>query len=131
MERERADTLVVAADPSTSDFPRLLTAYDIVIHVTATGKDPDAILASAVSQDPRRSLAGIDHLVRDVRTGHFKRRRSPPAESGQRIHMTAAPDEDLTATAATMRARRLRQIAIVNHGEIVGLLTAGDVVAAG
>jgi len=45
--------------------------------------------------------------------------------------MTAAPDEDLTATAATMRARRLRQIAIVNHGEIVGLLTAGDVVAAG
>jgi len=98
MERERADTLVVAADPSTSDFPRLLTAYDIVIHVTATGKDPDAILASAVSQE---------------------------------IHMTAAPDEDLTATDATMRARRLRQIAIVNHGEIVGLLTAGDVVAAG
>jgi CBS domain-containing protein len=47
-----------------------------------------------------------------------------------RTVITCAPTDSLDAIAATMTERRIRHMPVVSEGELVGIVTIGDVVAA-
>lgn len=44
--------------------------------------------------------------------------------------VTAAPDDSLDATASLMTERRIRHLPVLSGGELAGIVTIGDVVAA-
>ncbi len=80
-----------------------------------------------------RELRGIvtdrDIVVRCVAVGTDPE-RMPVSEVCSDVVHTAAPDEELSTVLHLMRAHAIRRIPVIDHGEVVGVLTLGDLAMA-
>ncbi len=80
-----------------------------------------------------RELKGIvtdrDIVVRSVAAGTDPA-TTPVSDVCSRLVHTAAPDEELSTVLNVMRTHAIRRIPVVDHGEVVGVLTLGDLAMA-
>jgi CBS domain-containing protein len=110
--------------------PTVVAPETMVLEVARRMRDDDI---GDVIVSHGRQLRGIltdrDIVVRSVAAGTDPA-TTPVSEICSEIVHTTAPDQELATVLNLMRTHAIRRIPVVDHGEVVGVLTLGDLAMA-
>lgn len=112
------EVVTVAAGSSVTDAAKILSARRIGTLVVSTdGKTADGVLSERdiVRELGARGAACMSETVGSMMT------KNP---------VTCAPDDNADSVLRQMTEGRFRHMPVVDHGEMIGLITLGDVVKA-
>lgn len=117
LERKGNVTYSVTPDTSVFDALRLMALHDIgAVLVTDTG----TLQGIFTERDYARKLVLKGLRSKNVKVG----------EMMTRDVATIAPSERISAVMNTMTRRRFRHLPVLDNGQLVGIITIGDVVKA-
>jgi len=115
LQSKGRDVVTVSPDTTVRDLVALLADKNIGAVLVST---PDNPVAGIVSErDVVRGLAAgagvLDRAVEEIMTADVE---------------TAKPNQSVHELARVMTLRRIRHVPVVNDGELVGIVSIGDVV---
>jgi CBS domain-containing protein len=115
-----SDVATIAPDATLGDAAQLLDRLGIgALVVAADGRHPDGIISE---RDVVRRLAGATDAAEVL--------AAPVAEAMASDLVTCGPGDSCDALAQTMTDRRHRHLPVLDRGELVGIVSIGDIVKA-
>jgi CBS domain-containing protein len=115
--RGKADNTVITITPDASvrDLLALLAQHNIgAVIVSADGTSVDGIVSE---RDVVRKLNGDDEVL-----------GAPVEQIMTAVVQTAEPDHDVDALMAQMTEHRIRHVPVLDQGDLVAVVSIGDVV---
>ncbi len=112
------DVVTISPDASVAEAAEMLSARKIgTVIVSRDGKNADGILSERdiVRELGRRGAGCMSEPVTELMTRNL---------------VTCGPDDTSQAVLATMTEGRFRHMPVIKSGEMVGLISLGDVVKA-
>ena len=113
--KDNREVVTIAPDASVRDLLGLLSEYNIgAVIVSSGGKAVDGIVSE---RDVVRKLHGNDQVL-----------DAPVSEIMTAVVQTCELGHDVDALMAQMTEHRIRHVPVVENGELIGVVSIGDVV---
>jgi CBS domain-containing protein len=109
------DVITITPDASVRDLLALLAEHNIgAVIVSGDGTAVDGIVSE---RDVVRKLHGHDEVL-----------AAPVSQIMTAVVQTCEPGQDVDSLMATMTELRIRHVPVIDNGQLVGVVSIGDVV---